>query len=1820
MLSKAPWLFGLVLACCSPASAVVISELMYHPQTDEAHNEYVELYNETATRLDLSGWQFNEGIDIVFSSGTVLSPFSYLVVARHPATIMSRYGITNVVGPFGGALNNSSDHILLRDPVGAVMAEVDYSDDGKWPVAADGAGHSLSKFNLRGDPMDPDNWRASPLPGGTPGRDNGFQPTYEDTVLIAPGDSWRYFKGLTEASNPVTAWRQITFDDSSWSSGPTGIGYGDGDDATTITDMQQGVPPGNPGYWCIFCRKTFTLADPASISELILEIDHDDGFVAYLNGTDVGRAAMSTTGPVTYTTPATSHEASRGNSSPQPPTVLDITSYKGVLQAGTNVLAVQIHNNVLNSSDLSFIPTLRSRKTYLPGQTVSPAVINEVCFHTFGTQFIELYNRGEGPANVGRYYLSNDPDNLRLFQIPTDTMIPAHGRIAFLQSQLGFYMNTAGDRVLFTSPTGNVVLDARAVEPGPSRWSEGRWPDGAAEWFNMSPTTGTANAVTLTTAVVINEIMYHPPTENESDEYVELYNAGATTVSLAGWSFSRGISYDFSSTASIGPRRYLVIAKDRNRLISRYGLLPAIILGNFVGQLDDAGEKVRLRDANYNIADEVTYSEGGHWSEYADGYGSSLELIDPRHDNTNYQAWAPGNETSKVGWTSFTVTGIGNVPADWHLDELQLMLSGPGEVLVDDISLTRGAVEYIANGGFESGIGGWVIMGNHVRSYVTTETAHSGSRCLKIIATGCGDTGANHIEQDAQTTMTTGQIYTLRFWAKWRYGNNLLFTRLWDDPSSFCHNALRETNVLPIPALTGTPGTTNSVYRANLGPVFRQVGHSPIVPNGSNSVTVRAHVSDPDGLTTVRVYYKADSDGSYAWAAMRDDGLGGDELAGDGVYTGTIPPRTAGQTVAFYFVGADGRGASTSWPTDLSRPAHYRVETNPWSSIFPRYRIIMTAAELSELFNRPHLSNEPMNCTFIFDDKDVYYNCGIRFVGSPFGRGGSGYRGYKVLFNADEKLHGVRTQARFDAEGGTKYHNRITYDLLRSWGLPYGPGEYVDVRVNARVEGINDDIIAPGKNYLNLFFRGDDNGPLFELSCRYEFTNDNDLNLQSFTRQLPTWQDWGPDKDIYRFTYRPRNHDRLDDFTTMIAAVKVIGHIPGGTTEAEVAGLIEVQQWLRVMAAISVNAHSDFFATNGTKNAYFYLPLETGRWALIPWDCELSFSNGNANASLWSTRAGIEQIRYFEHFRSHEHYFLNGVHEYMAKYFNHAFMDSWVDYYYSVVGGHQPADFRTFIDNRRASVQTQIAPYLPPSTILNITTPDPLAVPEFTANLAGTAPVNVSWIRCGGRLYWPGWSDATHWYATIDVPPNTNDVTLEFLNYDKNLVGTDSITIIAPPATLHFVTDMTSVTISEGGTALLRLKLDGLPVGATTVTVSRIGGDSDITVTSGGTLIFTPSNWNTYRTVRLAAAEDADAANGQAMIRLHGTALGPLQSIEDKNLTATEADNDELLFVTDVPAATVPEGGSAQLRVKLTAQPLGTVTVSVSRVSGDSDLAVTSGGTLTFTPSNWNIYQAVTLTAAEDPDAANGQATFRVHAIGLSIADKDAVATEADNDQLAFLTDVQAVTVLEGGMAPLRVQLTAQPLETVTVTVSRVSGDSDLAVTSGGTLTFTPSNWNIYQAVTLTAAEDPDAANGQATFRVHAIGLSIADKDVAATEADDDLMLFMTDVPAVTVPEGESVPFRVKLTAQPLGAVTVTVSRISGDSDIVVTSGGILTFTASNWNTYQTVTLSAAPDPDTIIGRATIRIQATAGATIPFKDVVATEGEPSTAVRRWRQY
>jgi len=156
-------------------------------------------------------------------------------------------------------------------------------------------------------------------------------------TLIARGAVWKY---LDTGVNAGTAWRQLDYNDNAWKAGPAELGYGDGDEATVVSYG----PDRNNKYITTYFRRRFVVADPSAYGSLSFWLKSDDGAVAYLNGTEFFRTPNMPSGAITYLTRATS---SRDTSDTG-------TIPVSLLRAGTNVVAVEIHQRSGNSSDISF--------------------------------------------------------------------------------------------------------------------------------------------------------------------------------------------------------------------------------------------------------------------------------------------------------------------------------------------------------------------------------------------------------------------------------------------------------------------------------------------------------------------------------------------------------------------------------------------------------------------------------------------------------------------------------------------------------------------------------------------------------------------------------------------------------------------------------------------------------------------------------------------------------------------------------------------------------------------------------------------------------------------------------------------------------------------------------------------------------------------------------------------------------------------------------------------------------------------------------------------------------------------------------------------------------------------------------------------------------------------------------------------------------------------------------------------------------------------------------------------------------------------------
>ncbi len=165
-------------------------------------------------------------------------------------------------------------------------------------------------------------------------------------TLVHDTTNWNYVvPNATTSQN----WIQVNFDASSWNSGNGGFGFGDGDDGTTLPSSSISV----------YARKEFVISDISTIKKVILNMDYDDAFVAYINGVEVARNGITSAGQPGYNQLGEiSHEAKLYQNQYPDQFLFDILDFPATLVQGTNVLCVEVHNQTATSSDLTCRPFL----------------------------------------------------------------------------------------------------------------------------------------------------------------------------------------------------------------------------------------------------------------------------------------------------------------------------------------------------------------------------------------------------------------------------------------------------------------------------------------------------------------------------------------------------------------------------------------------------------------------------------------------------------------------------------------------------------------------------------------------------------------------------------------------------------------------------------------------------------------------------------------------------------------------------------------------------------------------------------------------------------------------------------------------------------------------------------------------------------------------------------------------------------------------------------------------------------------------------------------------------------------------------------------------------------------------------------------------------------------------------------------------------------------------------------------------------------------------------------------------------------------------
>lgn len=1402
----------------------------------DARGAFIELYNQQAIDLDISGWSLAGDVTFTFPEGTFVAGGGTVVVAANPAALAAAVPDALVVGPLAGALPTAFSVTLLSN----TQRRMDVVEVGRtplWSLPEPGAGQSVCKRDPDlGSPL-AENWTLCPVAGGTPGAPNferGGEPGA--TVLVGDAAEWRF--DAAPLADELVPWAAPGFDDAAWDSAPGPFTTREDADTTgTITftaDNYVAVYLGHAdgtnlralgrdlvGEWDTPEDLPFVAGPEDHLFLAAWEAPGNDGGPQMLiaearraDGTTLGTGAATfeaVLGPA-----GASPGAERNQPIPTPEALAaviaganaagtwrapgvdapaDAAPWGGAIGgrfvAGRDVW-LDTFDSVSQTNTQNTYALFRSREA-ISGAPAVPPLLEGAAPVRFRTHF-----RVDGDPTAARLALSwrawdgaavylNGVEVLRR-GLPEGPLAQATTALADTDdapAERVFLPTDAlvsGDNVLAivlyaapdVAPTLHLEATLRAFPPLPAADPDG--PDAPGEG-----------------EIVINEIMYHPDAPVPTAEFIELYNRGQDAVDLTDWQLVDAVGYAFPAGTVIEPGGYLVIADSRPRFEAAYPGVP--LLGKFSGGLANEGERVALIDGCGRVQDAVRYSDGDRWPEFADGGGSSLELRDPFADNASGEAWAASDETGRVGWQTVRYRGAAAASAvgpDGQWEEFVLGLLDAGELLIDDLHVVEdpdgAAIELLQNGSFDAGPAagapGWRFLGTHARSRVVPDP-DAGGGVLHLIATGPTEHMHNHLETTLRDgrRITNGRVYEISYRARWLRGSEQLNTRLY-------FNRLARTTRLARPGPGGTPGAPNSALTDTLGPTFERLAHAPVVPAAGEPVTVSVEARAPDGVSSATLYAAVDGGPFEAWPM---------ETADDRHFSAVLPGGAAGALVQFYVEAEDTAGDVAFFPAaGPESRALYRVQdaAAAGAGTLHSLRILMTPADSTAFHTDVNLmSNASTPATVIYDEREVFYGVGVRAKGSERGRPTGPRLGFSVRFPGDHLLRGGLRSVSIDRSGGVVFGQReILMDQVMSHGGQIS-AEHNDllyvIAPQAQHTGASLlQTIRFSDQFLDNQFENGADGPLFEYELVYYPTTTNTGTPEGLKRPQPDGVVGTPlrglganpdDPENYRHNFLVKNNRSADDFGALIAFLQTFG-LAAPLFGAQVDAVIDVDEWLRAMAFASLSGAVDHYEGGAQHNAQFYVRPSDGRVLFFPHD--LDFYPGDPRSAI----VGNQDLQRLLALPGNTRRFYAHLRDILDTTYNAAYMARWRDEFARRVPTQDWAGHYTFLTTRAAWVRSGAANAVEtrfPDVPFAITSDDaaPIVVATPSVVLQGRAPLTVSALRAveAGVALAVTFADDGTWSAPVPLPLGQSTITVEALGRRGQVLATDAVTVTRTP-------------------------------------------------------------------------------------------------------------------------------------------------------------------------------------------------------------------------------------------------------------------------------------------------------------------------------------------------------------------------------------------------------------------------------------------------------
>jgi len=741
--------------------------------------------------------------------------------------------------------------------------------------------------------------------------------------------------------------------------------------------------------------------------------------------------------------------------------------------------------------------------------------------------------------------------------------------------------------------------------------------------FAPSPQAEGEDAVP-SSAVVINEIHYHPPNDADTrEEFIELHNRSREPVDLAGWGLRDGVRFRFA--ADRGPtvlpaRGYLLVARDRNGVANITPFRPDQIAGPYAGELSNRRDRVELVDSRGAVVDIVEYEEDGDWPARADGLGSSLQRISCGDSG----AFA-GNWTVSSGrWppAAKKVIFATGEPVRWFEN-----LDGRDPRIRDEFPWWHPDFDSTGAGWRDGRLAvGYDVQGRASQRWIHTDaTARRGlhSILLRIefriderdpvnnVPTLWMDwddgfvAWLNGVEvarrgmrsQRGSTLTTNGEYLAVAVEASGDKRSVPGYTPVWSGTSE---SLRRGRNVLAIGNYNAndrssdlfataklvlgpagrfadfTPGAPNTVTARRSPPLASFVSRSPREARSTDKVTIRARV-EGEAVGDVRLYYDTGR-GEISTRMLPESGQ-------PPTYTGQIPAARNLSVVRFRMTATNDEGSEARCPragNPVAQLGYYVVDDPvPESPELSAYHLLWSG--------RPNCSKGRWleGCTFV-DRGTAYLDVRVKYRGDT--SCGLPKSGLRVAFNRGDLFRG-QSRMNFNAcwQDRSMLREVLAWDLYRSIGPAHCQARLAQVYSRGqRFHGLFVELEEPGSAYLRRNSLAS-SGALWK--CRNSIADESTTSYEKLTNE-EVEEHW----------------TQLADFGRRLNALEGAALIDFLLEHVDIEAVIEYQT-VKCLTSDEDGYEKNWMLFRGRPRSGGNGPGE--RWTPHAWDVDLSFGQIN---------------------------------------------------------------------------------------------------------------------------------------------------------------------------------------------------------------------------------------------------------------------------------------------------------------------------------------------------------------------------------------------------------------------------------------------------------------------------------------------------------------------------------------------------------------------------------------------------------------------------------